>query len=81
MGSRVDFDVSGTAFNQRDDFRMGNGVVRSATGYRTYDGSARAGLGRTAPRKCVRLARWGRRLWPWLRRGAGCSGAISAYPV
>ena len=44
VGSRVDFDVSGTAFNQRDDFRMGNGVVRSATGYRTYDGSARAGL-------------------------------------
>ena len=44
LGPRVDFDVSGTAFNQRDDFRMGNGVVRPATSYRTYDGSARAGL-------------------------------------
>ena len=32
------------AFNQRDDFRMGNGVVRPATSYRAYDGSARAGL-------------------------------------
>ena len=44
LGSRVDFDVSGTALNQRDDFRMGNGVVRPATSYRAYDGSARAGL-------------------------------------
>ena len=43
-GSRADFDVSGMAFNQRDDFRMGNGVVRPATSYRAYDGSARAGL-------------------------------------
>ena len=33
LGPRVDFDVSGTAFNQRDDFRMGNGVVRPATSY------------------------------------------------
>ena len=41
---RVDFDVNGTAFNQRDDFRMGNGVVRPATSYRSYDGSARAGI-------------------------------------
>jgi len=44
LGSRADFDVSGMAFNQRDDFRMGNGVVRPATSYRAYDGSARAGL-------------------------------------
>ncbi len=32
------------AFNQRDDFRMGNGVVRPATSYKTYDGSARVGV-------------------------------------
>jgi vitamin B12 transporter len=44
LGSRVDFDVNGTAFNQRDDFRMGNGVVRPATSYKAYDGSARAGV-------------------------------------
>ena len=44
LGSRVDFDVNGMAFNQRDDFRMGNGVVRPATSYKAYDGSARAGI-------------------------------------
>ena len=44
LGARADFDVAGTSFNQRDDFRMGNGVVRPATSYRAYDGSARAGL-------------------------------------
>ena len=44
LGSRADFDVSGMAFNQRDDFRMGNGVVRPATSYKAYDGSARAGV-------------------------------------
>jgi vitamin B12 transporter len=44
LGARADFDVAGTAFNQRDDFRMGNGMVRPATSYRTYDGSARAGI-------------------------------------
>jgi vitamin B12 transporter len=42
--SRVDFDVSGNAFDQRDDFRMGNGEVRPATHYQTYDGSARVGV-------------------------------------
>jgi vitamin B12 transporter len=41
---RVDFDVNGSAFNQRDDFRMGNGVVRAATSYKSYDGSARVGV-------------------------------------
>jgi vitamin B12 transporter len=41
---RVDFDVNATAFNQRDDFRMGNGVVRPATSHKSYDGSARAGF-------------------------------------
>jgi vitamin B12 transporter len=43
LGPRVDFDVSGNAFNQGDDYRMGNGVVRPATTYTTYDGSARLG--------------------------------------
>ena len=43
-GKRVDFDLGGTLFNQRDDYRMGNGVVRPATRYRTYDGSARVGV-------------------------------------
>jgi vitamin B12 transporter len=44
LGRRADVDVNGAAFNQRDDFRMGNGVVRPATSYRSYDGSARAGF-------------------------------------
>jgi vitamin B12 transporter len=43
LGRRVDFDVNGNAFSQRNDYRMGNGVVRPATSYRTYDGSARIG--------------------------------------
>jgi vitamin B12 transporter len=45
---RVDFDVNGAAFNQRDDFRMGNGLVRPATSYKSYDGSARAGVDLTS---------------------------------
>jgi vitamin B12 transporter len=44
-GPRVDFDLGGTLFDQRDDYRMGNGVVRPATRYRTYDGSVRAAIG------------------------------------
>jgi vitamin B12 transporter len=40
---RLDFDVTGSIFNQRDDIRMGNGAVRPATTYKTYDGSARLG--------------------------------------
>jgi vitamin B12 transporter len=43
LGRQMDFDVNGNAFNQRDDYRMGNGVVRPATSYRTYDASARVG--------------------------------------
>lgn len=43
LGPRMDFDVSGSAFNQRDDYRMGDGVVRPATTYGAYDGSARLG--------------------------------------
>ena len=31
-------------FDQRDDYRMGNGDVRPATSYETYDGSARIGV-------------------------------------
>ena len=42
--SRVDFDLGGAAFDQRDDYRMGNGVVRPATSYTTYNGSARLGV-------------------------------------
>jgi len=41
---RLDFDVTGSMFNQRDDIRMGNGVKRAATSYKTYDGSARLGM-------------------------------------
>jgi vitamin B12 transporter len=43
LSPRLDFDVTGSIFNQRDDLRMGNGVVRPATSYHTYDGSARIG--------------------------------------
>jgi vitamin B12 transporter len=43
-GSRVDFDVVGNTFNQRDDFRMGNGETRPATRYKTYDGAVRVGV-------------------------------------
>jgi outer membrane receptor protein involved in Fe transport len=42
--SRIDFDAAGTFVDQRDDFRMGNGEVRPATTYRTYDGATRVGL-------------------------------------
>jgi vitamin B12 transporter len=44
VGARLDFDLSGAAFNQRDDFRMGNGVVRPATSYKSFDGAARVGI-------------------------------------
>ena len=44
LGSRVDFDVTGNTYNQRDDIRMGNGDVRPATSYKTYDGYARVGV-------------------------------------
>ena len=42
--ARIDFDAAGTFMDQRDDFRMGNGQVRPATTYRTYDGATRLGL-------------------------------------
>jgi vitamin B12 transporter len=42
-GSRVDFDLAGNAFDQRHDFRMGNGETRPATSYKTYDGAVRVG--------------------------------------
>lgn len=41
---RVDFDASATVFDQRHDIRMGNGVTRPATRYKTYDGSGRVGF-------------------------------------
>jgi vitamin B12 transporter len=42
--SRIDFDATGSAFDQRDDIRMGNGATRPATSYRTYNGSGRLGF-------------------------------------
>jgi outer membrane receptor protein involved in Fe transport len=39
----VDFDATGSTFDQRDDFRMGNGDVRPATSYKTFDGTVRIG--------------------------------------
>jgi vitamin B12 transporter len=44
ISSRLDVDVTGNAFNQRDDYRMGNGEVRPATSYKTYDGTLRIGV-------------------------------------
>lgn len=44
VSRRVDFDVTGNTFDQRDDFRMGNGQIRPATTYKTYDGTARIGV-------------------------------------
>jgi vitamin B12 transporter len=43
LSTRVDFDLAGSMFTQRDDFRMGNGVTRPATSYSTFDGSLRVG--------------------------------------
>jgi vitamin B12 transporter len=43
LSARTDFDLSGSAFDQRRDYRMGDGVVRPATSYETYDGAARVG--------------------------------------
>jgi vitamin B12 transporter len=41
---RLDFDATGTMFDQRHDYRMGNGDVRPATRYKTRDGSLRVGF-------------------------------------
>jgi vitamin B12 transporter len=43
IAPRLDFDAAGTAFDQRDDYRMGNGDVRPATTYKTRDGAVRIG--------------------------------------
>jgi vitamin B12 transporter len=43
--SRVDFDASGSLFEQRDDIRMGNGVTRPATSFKTYAGTGRVAAG------------------------------------
>ena len=45
---RIDFDLAGSTFDQRDDFRMGNGVVRPATRYKTFDGTVRLGVEMTS---------------------------------
>ncbi|MEQ1760116.1 MAG: TonB-dependent receptor [Vicinamibacterales bacterium] len=42
--SRIDFDINAAAFNQRHDLRMGNGAVRPATAYKTYDTGGRLGV-------------------------------------
>jgi len=42
--SRVDFDAAVNVFDQRNDIRMGNGVTRPATSYKTYDGGGRLGV-------------------------------------
>lgn len=39
----VDFDLTGNLFDERHDYRMGNGVVRPGTSYKTYDGTVRVG--------------------------------------
>lgn len=44
LAGRIDFDVSGNTYNQRDDMRMGNGDVRQATSYQSHDGYARVGV-------------------------------------
>lgn len=44
LSSRVDFDATGSAFDQRRDYRMGNGAIRPATRYKTYDGTVRMGV-------------------------------------
>lgn len=44
VSPRIDVDLGGAAFDQRRDHRMGNGEVRPATSYATYDGSARVGV-------------------------------------
>jgi vitamin B12 transporter len=41
---RIDFDLGGMLVDQRRDIRMGNGDVRPATSYETYDGAARLGV-------------------------------------
>jgi len=44
LGPRLDFDLTGNTYDQRNDMRMGNGEVRPATSYNTYDGHARVGV-------------------------------------
>jgi vitamin B12 transporter len=40
----LDFDIGGSHIDQRDDFRMGNGLTRPATSYSMYEGVVRLGL-------------------------------------
>jgi len=44
VSPRVDLDATGSAFDQRDDYRMGDGAIRPATSYKTYDGTVRVGV-------------------------------------
>jgi vitamin B12 transporter len=43
VAPRIDLDGTASVFDQRDDYRMGNGEVRPATRYKTYDGTLRIG--------------------------------------
>jgi vitamin B12 transporter len=43
LSERVDFDLTGHVFDQRGDYRMGDGSVRPATSYETYNGTLRLG--------------------------------------
>jgi len=42
--SRIDFDLNANAFDQREDIRMGNGLTRPSTRYKTYNGGGRLGV-------------------------------------
>ncbi len=44
VSSKLDFDATVNVFDQRDDIRMGNGVTRPATSYKTYNGGGRLGV-------------------------------------
>ena len=43
VSSRLDFDVTARALDQRGDITMGNGVTRPSTSYAVYAGSGRLG--------------------------------------
>ena len=44
VARRVDFDLGGSTLDQRASFRMGDGEIRPATSYETYDAAVRFGV-------------------------------------
>ncbi len=56
LTSRVDADLGGSAVHQRNDFRMGNGEMRPATSFGTWDGTGRLGVSLGAARAELRAA-------------------------